>query len=227
MLNLATRARGRAMRTGCTRGTATLEFAIAFPVLILMLLSSVDVANLVTDSRRLQTVANTVGQLVSTTSSGSVTYADLQSAASSAVVLFPAVLSQSYVGSEAWTSVISISISSIVFIKTNPLCTSNCSYTARVAWSGGSVPRPCGVNLAPASDSAAPSPTTLPQDVFGPGSLIVADVVYTYTPTFLTIASTTFRKSSFIAPRYVPASSYIKYAVVSGDNGYASSCPGY
>lgn len=209
------------------RGSATVEFAIIFPTLLMILVSMVDVTNMVTTSRRLQIVANSIAALVAATNSGSVTYADLEFAASSAMVLFPGVLSDSHAKNEAWSSDISISISSVVFKKTNPQCVASCAYTANVAWSGGAARRPCGINLTPVADTAPPSTMTLPTDAFGPGSVIVADVVYTFTPTFLTIAAVTFRKSSYIAPRYVPPSSYISYSVVTGDDGYAASCPGY
>jgi hypothetical protein len=62
--------------------------------------------------------------------------------------------------------------------------------------------------------------------VFGPGSIIVVDVLFNYTPIFgLGLFGTIpIARSAYLAPRYV---SLIKYAVVSGDDGVGAECPGY
>jgi hypothetical protein len=52
------------------------------------------------------------------------------------------------------------------------------------SWNSAPNKRTCGVLLTSVPDTAAPSKTTLPADVFGPGSLIVVDIVYNYTPIF-------------------------------------------
>lgn len=71
-----------------------------------------------------------------------------------------------------------------------------------------------------------PSKTTLPADVFGPGSIIIVDVVFNYTPIFgLGLFGTIpIARSAYLSPRYVPL---IKYAVVSGDDGLGAECAGY
>lgn len=210
-------------------GMAVVEFALIFPVLLLLLLALVEVSNLVTANRRLQVVANAMAQMITQSSTGVVNYVDIQFAVNSTMVLFPLVLSDSAQKGISWGNDISVTISSIVFSLQNSQCTSNCIYNANVAWSGGGQRRPCNFNLTASNDTAAPSLTTLPTDVYGPGSLVVADIVYNYTPSIWPNVLPTIRlsKSVYLQPRYIPPTSYIHYAVISGDNGIASSCPGY
>lgn len=210
-------------------GMAIVEFALVFPVLLMLLLALVEVSNIVTANRRLQVVANAMAQMITQSSTGIVNYVDVQFAIDSTMVLFPLVLSDSAQKGIAWGNDISVTISSVVFSLQNPQCASNCIYNANVAWSGGSQKRPCNFDLTATADTAAASSTTLPTDVYGPGSLVVADVVYNYTPSIWRNALPTLRlsKSVYLQPRYIPPTSYIHYAVISGDNGIASSCPGY
>ena len=210
-------------------GMAMVEFGLIFPVLVTLLLALVEVSNLATSNRRLQVVANSITQMITQSSTGVVNYVDVQFAIDSTMVLFPLVLSDSANKGISWSSDISVTVSSVVFSLQNALCTSNCTYNAKVAWSGGSNKRPCNFNLTATPDTATPSSTTLPTDVYGPGSLIVADVVYTYKPwIWLTLLpAITVSKSVYLAPRYIPPTSYIKYSVIAGDNGVASSCPGF
>jgi len=210
-------------------GMAIVEFALVFPVLLMLLLALVEVSNAVTANRRLQVVANAMAQMITQSSTGVVNYVDVQFAIDSTMVLFPLVLSDSAQKRISWGNDISVTVSSVVFSLQNPQCTSNCIYNANVAWSGGAQKRPCNFNLTATADTAAPSLTTLPTDVYGPGSLVVADVVYNYTPSVWPNALLTLKlsKSVYLQPRYIPPTSYIHYAVISGDNGVASSCPGY
>lgn len=75
-------------------------------------------------------------------------------------------------------------------------------------------------------DTAVPSKTALPADVFGPGSIVVVDIVFSYTPIFGfgLFGTVPIARSAYLSPRYVPL---IKYVVVSGDDGIGAECPGY
>ena len=120
-------------------------------------------------------------------------------------------------------------MASVLFTPNPSTCTSNCSYIANVVWNSGPNKRTCGVPLTAVPDTSVPSKTTLPTDVFGPGSLLVVDIVFNYTPIFgLGLFGTiSIARSAYLAPRYVLPPKYIKYVVASGDDGIGAECPGY
>ncbi len=215
------------------KGLVAIEFAMVGPVMLAMLLGSVELNNHIVASIRLAQASYSIAQIVSEAPNppGTVNYMDLQMAHDSAMVAFPQVLANSYAQNKSWGNDISITISNVAMTKVVATCTTSCAYTAYVIWTWGSAPRPCQTNLTPASsDSAAPSATTLPPDAYAPGSLIVVDVVYTYRPTFLSnlFGNSTMSRSTYLQPRNVPPSSHIKYdATVTGDPGATTICPGY
>jgi Flp pilus assembly protein TadG len=204
------------------RGVSAIEFAFGAPVVILLLLMGVDTTRYITATKRIENVAATIGQMISVNQSGSVAYSDLQFDHDSAMVIFPQVLADAKQRNVAWSNDIGISMASIQF-STASGCTSNCTYVPKMMWSGGSSPRSCTAVLTPVSDTAPPSPTTLPADVFGPGSLIVVDLTFNFRPTIAPrfMSSIPIARSYYVAPRYVPA---IDYTVVTGDNGIAKHC---
>jgi len=225
------------------KAIAAAEFALVLPILITVMLGSVEVARLIIFARNVTQVANTAVEMLTETTaatgSGTVTvnYIDLHFAADSTMVIFPQILQDAAQKGISWNNDISISMASVCFGSSatacTPACTSNCTY-ANVVWTSGpaSEKRQCGVSLTAAPDTAAPSKTTLPADVFGPGSIIVVDIVFNYTPMFgLGLFGTIpIKRSAYVAPRYVPATSsinYIKYAVISGDDGMGTECPGF
>jgi hypothetical protein len=75
----------------------------------------------------------------------------------------------------------------------------------------------------PAPNTAGPSPTTLPSDTFGPGFLVVADVVFSYRPLILqsVVGPIDIAKSFYFAPRYVTAITFDP----SGGINSANACP--
>ena len=74
----------------------------------------------------------------------------------------------------------------------------------------------------PVADSARPSPTTLPTDTYGPGSVIVVDIDYTYLPLVANrfLSGIQIKRSFYIQPRYVSVVTYQP-----DDGGMATSCP--
>ena len=107
-------------------------------------------------------------------------------------------------------------------------------YTANVAWSislgtgttvhGFTQTRACGT-LLPVAVGVHSTLTNLPQGLFGPYSLLIADVQYTFTPSFLTFVSgpVTFFESTYLPPRIGTAGQYVEYK----PNTAAAVCPGY
>jgi Flp pilus assembly pilin Flp len=205
-------------------GAAAIEMAFIAPVMIVLVLGGVDTARYVEATESINKVASTIGQMITENTSGSVNYIDLQFYHDSAMVIFPDVLSDAARQGISWSNDISISMSSIQFTATPANCTSNCTYIPKVMWTGGNNPRACGTVFSQVVDASVPSPSTLPSDIYGPGSVIVVDVKYNYHPYFVSFLapSISIARSIYMAPRYV---SSVNYQVISGDNGIAASCP--
>jgi hypothetical protein len=205
-------------------GSVALEFVLTVPLMIFTMLGLYQVWFLATANRQIETVADSIAQMLTQNTTGSVSDVDLGFVASSAMVLFPTVLTDASKQNVAWSSIIKITISSVVFVAQ-----SNGSYLAQVAWSRGPNKRPCGSNLSAQSDADPPSPTALPQDLFGSGSLIVVDVSYDYKPQFLSdwfASSYGFSKSAYLQPRYITSPDYIQHSNSNAD-GAATVCTGY
>lgn len=205
-----------------TNGFAAVEFGLALPVLGLMLLGFVELDRYAWATRQLEKTATSISQMLSQ-STTPLQPVDVKFARDSAMVLFPQVLQDSARVGHVWSDDISLTMTSVAFTNLTPACNGvACVYEAKVAWSGGSARRPCNRPLAAAPNSATPTPTTLPTDAFGPDSIIVVDLSYTYKPLFAPklFSGFTLKRSSYLQPRYLPA---VQYAVAGGDS-YVTTC---
>ena len=111
----------------------------------------------------------------------------------------------------AWFQDIYINFASVQFTPNGNTCNgsdkSSC-YGAKVIWTSsvitGNAYRPCGIPQLPANDTAPPNGTTLPRSIFGAGSIIVVDVVFTFRPTFgqRFMPPTTISRSVYVHTRY-------------------------
>jgi hypothetical protein len=223
------------------------EFALILPLMVILMLGSVETARLIIFMRRVTQVSNTIVELLAQTQAvnpnsadtvpWSVTYIDLHFAIDSTMVIFPQIFGDAALKGTSWKNDISISMASVCFSSsastctTNPACTTNCTY-ANVVWNSGPNKRACGTPLTAVPDTSAPSPATLPTDVFGQGSIVVVDIVFNYTPIFGSgiFGTIPLKTSAYLAPRDLqPTNSpnYIKYTVITGDDGIGSECPGY
>jgi len=230
---------------------AIIEFALVLPILVTMMLGSVDAARLIIAAQKTTQVASTIAEMLSQNNPGQtpspspgpqgqtkiypVTYLDLDFAISSTMVIFPQVLQDAASKGISWQSDISISIAGICFGSSSGSCSTSCTAAtctyANVAWNSGPNKRPCGTAQLSAPDTAAPSPTALPTDIFAtsPVSVIAVDVVYNYTPVFgLGIFGTIpLRRTSYLAPRNAPAGSWLSYNVITGDDSIGAACTGF
>ena len=208
----------------CAAGVSAIEFAFGVPLMLLIMMGGVDVTRYVMATQRVERVAQTIGQMISQNSTGTVTWTDLQFYHDSAAVIFPDMLADAASQGIAWPNDIAITMSSLQFTTVPPLCTSGCIYVPAVVWSGGPGKRSCIVPQLSASDTASPSALTLPADAYGPGSIIVIDVSYKFRPTLSgsILKPVTIARSYYVAPRNV---ALVKYQVIAGDNGIAAECP--
>ena len=198
------------------------EFALATPILIALLCGGFELTRYIRANRQLTTASTAVAGMIAQNTSGSVNDTDLLFFRDAIMIAYPDVLADAAALKVPWTSDIQVTMSSVNFSQIDATCKSSCKYQAKVAWSGGTNARPCSTPLTSASDDAQPSKTTLPLDTFGPGTLIVVDIVYNYRPI---VAAQLLRpmmlsRSFYIQPRYVSSIAYSP----SGTN-YAINCP--
>lgn len=217
------------------RAVSAIEFAIWAPFMCFLFLGSMDIIRYIQATGRLTDVAGTMGQMLSVNTTGTVNYVDLQFFHDSAMITYPQVLVDAAQQNKSWSNDMAITITSITFTATPSGCTSSCTYVPRVVWSNGTNKRPCtatNATTAPItsmSDTSSPSATTLPADGFGPTSLLVVDVVYTFRPLFAiralpgfpALGNINIARSFYTSPRYVQS---VVYQTVSGDPGTTTVC---
>jgi hypothetical protein len=213
------------------RGASTVEFAFLMPVMLILMLAGFDTGRYVLATERIQEVANSVAEMLSQTdtailpivpilkSDGVVQDSDLHFYFDSAMATYPDVLVVANNTGTYWWQLLTVQMTSIKFNATPSGCTTSCTYKPTVLWTTGS--RSCGSTITAVGDTSAYSPTTLPQDVYGPGSIIVVDVSYTFAPTLgaAYMPSISIERSAYMAPRNVP---YVESQATS----MAPPCPG-
>ena len=175
---------------------------------------------------RIELIASQVGGMIAQNNTGTINFKDVQFYHDSAMLTFPQLLSDAYRNRGDWTGSISISMATVDFGPVQKSCGSTCTYTPKMVWSGGNVPRSCSTQMTAVSDTAPPSPTTLPAHIYGPGASVVVDVTYLFVPLLQSkfFSGFTIKRSYYIAPRFV---SLIKYSKLAADNAIAQPCPGY
>lgn len=190
--------------------TSAVEFALVLPLLLTLLLGCFEISRFLRYSRHLAGAADTWANMVSQQ-----TYAghwDLVNAALSMKHTFRESTNDALNNGgsvEDWWGYLGYQISTVDFQPTEAGCTTNCSYQAQILWFwpnyGPSLHRVCG-HLTGAPVGAAPSASTIPSALFGPGSVVVVDLVYQYKPLIGSrfIAPTTIIKQAFYPPRFSP-----------------------
>jgi Flp pilus assembly protein TadG len=195
-----------------THGVAATEFALILPLMLTLYLGSTELTQGVMASRKMTLVSRTVSDLVAqqpnSTPMTDTTMASVFSAATAIMSPFD-------------VSTLKMTVSSVEFVANAATGgTTYNGYDAKVRWSKtgpyGGTARACA-KLTPIVNSTSPSPTTLPQGLYASGALIIADVQYTYDPSFggalLAWSSTdsimTMKNTTYMRPRNW--SSFITY----------------
>jgi Flp pilus assembly protein TadG len=220
-----------------TRAVSAVEFALIFPVLLVLMLAGIQLVTYINATRKVELIAQSISQMISqaqppqNSTTATVNAADLHFSFDSALVLFPYLMKDAPRQSLQWWQDIAITFASVNFTQTASNCTgttdlSNC-YAAKVVWTstgttGGNY-RPCTPAQLPADNTAAPSRATLPRSVFGPGSLIAVDVVFTFRPSFGArfIPAMRIARLMYVQPRYASLVDLDS----TGNDGIATKCP--
>ena len=78
--------------------------------------------------------------------------------------------------------------------------------------------RPCDtvqgtLVLSSVADTATPSPSTLPDDIYSAAPLLVVDVTYTFQPLFFTFitGNVVMAQSSYLSPRMGLTTAWVQY----------------
>ncbi len=189
------------------RGLAALEFALILPVLVTLLFGLVDLSQAIIFSRRLTVAAQETATIASTmavqsNNQNALTETQAYDATTAPFALFPGWQS----GPNPGTFAITLSVAT--FAPSPSGCTSGCTYSGKISWSGANPYgqtnlRPCRAVNAAASNTTAPSLTTLPPGVFGPTAVIIADVSAPFVPLFTGYFTGTFTmlQSAYVSPR--------------------------
>ena len=212
---------------GGRRGSAAVEFAVLAPVLIAVALSLYDATSAIIAWWRVTAAARAI-DLIATDLAATPSLTNVLSSRNATVAgtaiyaVIPTLLT-------APGPPFGVILTSVVFTPTPAGCSAGCGYTANVAWSAtvqGSVPaRPCGA-LSVAPDGSRPSLNTLPADAFSPAPILIADVVYQFTPLLTTLfaAPFTLREAAYLPPRTGSNTGWVRY---SGPLAAQVQCPGY
>ncbi len=187
-------------------GVSAVEFGLVAPVLVLMFLGVLELSGTITASNRATFVADAVAEMVSRVDH-TVTNDELDSFAISSALIDPDIVKYARLENKKIDKAFKITISSVQFEPKILTCLLlGCEYDAKVVFSYtmNGTKRACG-KLTPAA-AESQTLTTLPTDVYGPGSLVIVDVETYYTPIMpvrFKSGPATFKRTSYFRPRYV------------------------
>ncbi|UMY18706.1 pilus assembly protein [Methylobacterium organophilum] len=228
-------------------GIAATEFVLLLPTLLFILFCGAQLITYIDATRKVDLVAYSVSQMVSQLpppingSIAKVNSTDLRFSYDSTLVLFPYVMADARLRGVKWQDNISINFASIEFRPKDASCKSkiqgaadaSACYEAKVVWTSSGSPqpsdgpnfRPCSTSQRAMDDKAPPNRAALPRSAFGPLSLVVIDVVFTFRPTFGArfLPAIRIARSAYVQPRYAALVSYD----TTNSDGIAVTCPGY
>ncbi len=162
---------------GDRKAIAAVEFALVFPLMMLMYFGSAETTIAVTAGHKLGDVALEMGLLLSAEVSKNLQDSDFDAIFQAATpMMFPFNIA----GGK-----LSITLTSVTFV---PIAQGSTTYNAMVDWSVTTGTkanlRPCSTALTLTGDTVGPSPTTLHGSLVQGGSLLIVDLVYNYPTPF-------------------------------------------
>lgn len=170
--------------TRAQKGVAAIEFALLLPLLVFLMLGSVDLLRFLRIERQLTLAASSIANMLSQRQVGDTTILNFDFDALQ--LHFPLSVSQT----GQYYDKIGHQATSAVFTPSVTGCVQNCQYRADVAWvwpvyNTGleHMKRKCGT-LAPKPQGASEAGATIPAAMFGPGSVVIVDLSYTFEPLF-------------------------------------------
>ena len=195
------------------QGVAAVEFALILPVMLLMYFGSAELTKGILVNRKVTVAARSVSDLLAQ-KTNAITNAD-------ATQIFNAGIA--VMGSDS--AGLKMTLSSIKFVLKSGSTT---QYDAKTMWSvtgSGNTLRPCVVLTPDNTTTLAPDVNKVPSGFYtGPGTILVADVTYTYpspfnidTSFYKSPSTMTFQRAYFNAPRNTASLAY------AGSN--ATQCP--
>ncbi len=155
------------------KGVAAVEFAMLLPFILLVYFGTVETTQAVMASRKATIAARTIADLVAQQANGT----SLTDAQANEVLSSASSIMSPFASTKLAVTVSSINIATNAttgIVEAKPIWT----LTAN-----GGVARPCQV-LTSVSNTTTPTSTNLPSGIYTPGPVVVADVVFTYQPTF-------------------------------------------
>lgn len=162
-------------------GAVVVEFAVVVPVMLLMILATFEISKFVqTNNQVVQTAAMT-GQMISQLP-GRATVSEVQRIWSAAPLIAPeAQRMADRQGAQSWSEVFDVTITSIVFQKSEAACEADCAYEANVAWSVGQTPMACE-EVALVGEDDEPAETAVPEALVREGSALLIQTSLPYQP---------------------------------------------
>lgn len=192
-------------------GLSTLEFAIAIPILMILLIGSVEISRYIIIVQKIDKAAYTIADLVTQTAPYDAANSDTLTRTNVQMYLgfLSELMGSHWDASRGIASVISFSQGSTL---SDPP-TINWSETGGGAFSGGAISDITGASITSTSDGDSISLSTDLQNAVNAAggfidgeNVIAVEVFYNYEPIFssgyVSLAASTLKRSAFFAPRY-------------------------
>ena len=176
---------------------------------MMLFLGGFETANYVRASLRVEAAANSIAEMISQAPAsasaavpgdGTVSDSQMHFFWDSMQATLPDAVTEAAQLHKNWWDLATLSVWSVEFKQT-----SSSTYTPNVVWSWNAAVG-CGDTITQVPDNSTITAKTLPASVYGPGSLIVVQVSYSYYPTFgaSLFGSATITRTALLAPRNVP-----------------------
>lgn len=191
---------GRARRFASDRSAvAAVEFSIILPMLLALGLGGAELMRYLLIQKQIGKAAEAVSIMMGAFDKA-MTRTDYEFMYDSTMVIVPFATSDATRLGNSWRNVMEVGMSSLTFEKADAACTSNCVTRPRVRWRTGA--RTCGEQ----AFSTSPGIGAIPSELQGSlGSLVIADVRYTYQPWFGAkyLPAIVVMRSSYHQPRFI------------------------